>query len=448
MKRILPQLIVLTVFTTMLRAQSLSPRWLSFGLSEIKVYGLVLSDATLYASTNAGLYRRSLADGAGEWNQLLGDRKVRTVCALSDDTILAAIGITSPQEPYSGGIFRTTDGGGSWQRFQGGFETWESVPHTPNVIVQAPDRTDLFATGPAVVAKSGDRGAAWSEVWGSYDGLGMGTHFITFAPSDPSTVWSGGEAAILSPYLLKSVDGGDTWTSMAIEAGGDNACYDLAVDYTDPSVAYAGMEGRIIKTADGGASWDSLYGPDTYPYFYGMETTPSDPDLVYAVGARNSPDPEPLTLYASTNGGHDWETYTAPGVSDGSALDLVLVSDGEHDTLYVATVAGVYRCRFDTQTSARGLTERSKATSEGAANAIAHRTGNIVQIATRSGTLGPLGLTVFDHAGRVVATSRSHGNTGETTLFHLDTRLAPGIYSYRFSSEDHVFTGEGLLTLR
>jgi photosystem II stability/assembly factor-like uncharacterized protein len=340
-------------------AEDILAQWQPFGLQDQKVYSISVFDGALYAGTKNGLYRKQLS--GGNWTQLLNGKIVSEMLVLHKDTILVSVAQGQTGDPYAAGIFRTTNGGQQWERFQSGFQTFENVPITPFVMVEAPSSSTIFATGSYLIAKSTNRGRTWQPVTGGYDMIGMGTHFITFDPSNPQNVWSGGENTILQPYILKSTDSGNNWNNIQIDVGGDNACYDLAVDYTNSNAVYVGMEGLIIKTVDGGQEWKTVFSPTTQPYFYGIETTPRDQNVVYAVGASNTHDPMPLKLYISTNKGDSWQTYTAPDVSDGEALDMVLVSDASDDSLYIATVTGVYRCTFEAPSSAGSIPQQTNA---------------------------------------------------------------------------------------
>jgi len=102
---------------------------------------------------------------------------------------------------------------------------------------------------------------AWKEVFD----IGIGVVNVVSADLRNVTVWVGGETAIFAPYIAHSTDKGATWTNTFPNLAGDNACNSISFDPTDTSVVYAGMEGSVIKSTDGGVTWftTSLQGRHT-----------------------------------------------------------------------------------------------------------------------------------------------------------------------------------------
>ncbi len=113
------------------------------------------------------------------------------------------------------------------------------------------------------------------------------------------------------------------------------AVYAIAIDPTDPQVAYASLGsiytvddhriGGVFKTFDGGSSWKEIGPPDTS--FFSVAVAPSDPRVVFASSDEG--------LWKSVNRGVDW-SLVLPGVSGpappaiepADALHVWVVSDG------------------------------------------------------------------------------------------------------------------------
>lgn len=133
---------------------------------------------------------------------------------------------------------------------------------------------------------------------------------VRFAPSDPQVVYAGGQLGV-----FRSVDAGRTWAFAGSGIIG-RVVDALAVDPTNPSIAYAGSPlGTIYKTADGGASWTSVSSglfPGNAP-IRDIAIDPSSPSTLYAATHSAAVFPS-LGVQKSTNGGQTWTDAGANGL--------------------------------------------------------------------------------------------------------------------------------------
>jgi photosystem II stability/assembly factor-like uncharacterized protein len=124
--------------------------------------------------------------------------------------------------------------------------------------------------------------------------------------------------------IVRSTDGGDTWTTTANAAGTGNVLLDVSIAPDDPDVAYvSGSAGLLLKTTDGGDTWATVAtGMPAWAWVYAVHAV--DANTVW-IGA------EAGWLRKSVNGGTNWTTkaYGSAGtVSDIDSVDannLVLV---------------------------------------------------------------------------------------------------------------------------
>lgn len=314
-------------------------QWRSEGLEGRAVNVLNILGDTLYAATDDGVLKRYAGDVQnGQWQPLgpLGE-EVGAMVVVNPDVLLVAREPSGPEDP--GMVMLTTDGGTTWNSIRG-----DSMQYAA-VFYQPPD-TDavIFATTQASIVRSTDTGSAWQSVWGSWGQIGYGVHFVRQDPNNDSILWSGGESAIFQPFALKSTDGGDSWQRYDLNAGGDNAVYSAVIRPGNSDEVLLGMEGRIMLTTDGGATWSTVYEPEGYPYIYAMAYSPDNPQTVYASGLRNTSDPQPLVLHTSTDGGRTWSTISNDEVTiEGrSGFDMVVRRMDGADVLYIGVNGGVY----------------------------------------------------------------------------------------------------------
>jgi signal transduction histidine kinase len=232
--------------------------WDALGLEERVVVDLALSGDRLYACTDTGVYRKDLSEPASPWVPIgLQTRRSRALLVVSSDTLVASLR-TSPSDTIS--LYRTTDAGATWHAYQNGFGSGWRNPEAAALIRLPHQLTTWIAVGSSI-EKSVNGGASWQ--WRA-DGCVF--NFVEANPYATSQVWAGGESCIFWPVLFKSVDSGDTWELFQLDAGGDNACDAVAFDPLDPDVVYVGMEGRIMRTIDGGAKWETIPTPDPSLY--------------------------------------------------------------------------------------------------------------------------------------------------------------------------------------
>ncbi len=176
------------------------------------------------------------------------------------------------------------------------------------------------AEGLGGIWRSDDAGRSWRNL-----GLKDGRHIIRIIihPKDPNTVWAAVMGHLFGPNeergVYKTTDGGKTWKK-TLYINNQTGCSDLVMEPGNPSVMYAGMwrvirtphsmesggEGSgLYKSVDGGETWTSLSGKKGLPKgvwgIVGVAVAPSNTDKVYAIIENAAGG-----LFASTDGGDSW----------------------------------------------------------------------------------------------------------------------------------------------
>jgi uncharacterized repeat protein (TIGR01451 family) len=225
----------------------------------ISVTAILAQSGHLFASLNNGL--TSSPDGGSTWAPevqvlpLTGTQQIfhMSSSALAPQNILAA---------SSGPIFKSPDGGLTWQAITGvppnGSVTAFSsspnfffAPSKPSVAYAA-----FYSTSSALgVYKSTDSGSSWALA--NPDIASGAAALLSVDPSNENILYGLGTGSDRS--LLKSIDGGVTWSALTWDNAGTNTNPNiLAIDPVHTNILYAASGQRIGRSVDGGSTWETL----------------------------------------------------------------------------------------------------------------------------------------------------------------------------------------------
>ncbi|HXA48736.1 MAG TPA: hypothetical protein VNV86_00460, partial [Candidatus Acidoferrum sp.] len=88
------------------------------------------------------------------------------------------------------------------------------------------------------------------------------------------------------PYVLKSIDLGRTWTSIAGDLPGRDPAWTMVQDHVNPSLLFLGTEFGLSFTVDGGKHWTKLKGGMPVTPIRDLEIHKRESDLVAASFGR------------------------------------------------------------------------------------------------------------------------------------------------------------------
>ena len=233
-------------------------------------------------------------------------------------------GLHRPDLSVGDGIFKSTDGGGSWTHVGLG-----DVQQVGRIVVHPTDPDIVFVAGMGhPYGPNEERG-----VFRTRTGAGRGTKVlyvdqntgasqVELDPARPSTVyaalwahregpWENGRFSGKTSGLFKSEDGGNTWkklvTGLPTEAEGP-IVFDVAASDSRRLVALfsAGARSGTYRSDDGGLNWQMV--SDDRRQDVDIRIHPTNRDVMFAAGTAS---------YRSDDGGRTWTAFKgAPGGDD------------------------------------------------------------------------------------------------------------------------------------
>jgi photosystem II stability/assembly factor-like uncharacterized protein len=224
-----------------------------------------------------------------------------------------AIDPQSPQMLYGavqeGGIYKSTDGGSTWQWMNTGITDFTIFDIEVGVVPDRGRETTVFyvATLDSGVFYSDDGAQKWYERNNGLSSLQVTE--LNVVKQDADVVFAG-----TADGVFKSEDGGLIWTPTGElpiyhfnSSGGpaDSWILGLKIDEVDPNTIYTSHFDIMYQSLDGGDSWDFVGLPITQ--ITTIEASPYYPGAMYC-GARYGYG----DFYKTANGGTDWLGWIPP----------------------------------------------------------------------------------------------------------------------------------------
>ena len=176
------------------------------------------------------------------------------------------------------------------------------------------------------MSRSEDGGKTWKPAG---RGLTGAVHILLVDPQRPATLF----AVTGFNDLFKSDDRGDTFVQQAFPAAATDDLWRLVIDPSDSNVLWAASEGGLVRSGDGGATWDrSEHGTGRY-LVRSVAFDPRNPKRMLAASAGDG-------VYRSDDGGATW-TPSRVGLAAGWVEKLYGAAGSP--SLFAQTVVGLWR---------------------------------------------------------------------------------------------------------
>ena len=278
--------------------------WRHVGLPDSRQIGAVIVHPTnpnvvyvaalghVYApSAERGIYRTT--DGGATWQRVLFvDDKTGGIDVVFDpqnpNTLFAAMWqvYRTPWSLNSGGpgsgLFRSTDGGTTWKRLEG-HGLPEGIYGRIGVTVSGADGSRVYALIEAKeggIYRSEDGGDSWTRV-NDDERYRQRAWYFTHIFADPKAVDT---VYVLNTGAFRSVDGGKTFSLLPAPHGDHHG---LWIDPTNPKSMINGNDGGADISVDGGNTW-STQGNQPTAQFYHVIADEQWPYYVYGTQQDNS----------------------------------------------------------------------------------------------------------------------------------------------------------------
>lgn len=327
----------------------------SFGFNQSQVNSFIIDTlGSVLAATNQGVYKST--DFGNNWtkkNDGFTSFIVKEFLLDTTGTILAAT--------INGGIFRSTNDGESWVRLNNVL-----FNETVNSLVLHNDGSIFAGTEKIGIYKSTDNGLTWEEKntgFGNYNvfdlkyfSSGGNNRFIAITNSQengglfvslnegeswqrinsykskfPNSVFIAGVntfmTASLDFGLLKTTDGGVTWTEMNTGIHNSHVTSSFVIENNELDFVevFIGTYNGVYSTTDYGSNWINKSGNLPNKFVNDILHT----EKIYAATNEG--------VYSSTDGGTTW-INTSSGINE--KVNKLLFNNGNY---FAATANGIYK---------------------------------------------------------------------------------------------------------
>ena len=318
----------------------------------LAVAGVAGDPTTWYFGAVAGGVWKS-TDAGATWQPLFDDQKIASIGAIavaeSDSNVLyvgTGEACLRGNITYGDGVYKSLDGGRSWKHI--GLRDSQHIgavavhPKNPDIVLVAALGHAYGPNEERGVYRSADGGRSWQKVL--YRDADTGAVDVVFDPANANILYASLWQVRRTPWslssggpgsgLYKSTDGGVTWTRLeghglpegilgrigVSVAGGGGRVYALIEAH----------EGGLFRSDDGGANWVRINPDHRFRqrawYYSHVYADPTTPDVVYISNTG---------LFRSGDGGKSFDLVPAPhGDHHGMWIDprdprhLIESSDG------------------------------------------------------------------------------------------------------------------------
>ncbi|MBV8553035.1 MAG: glycoside hydrolase [Acidobacteriaceae bacterium] len=226
-----------------------------------------------------GVYRS--ADGGKTFKQVLykdeNTGAVEVALDPSNSRIVYASLWAARQAPWEignsfngpgSGLFRSTDGGDTWQPLTGGLPDWAQGLGRIGFGIAPSDSRRMYALVDAKpefggLYRSDDAGEHWTKVNNEGRIWGRGSDFacVQVDPRDANKIY------VANTSTYRSEDGGKTFIAIKGAPGGDDY-HTIWIHPRNPDIIFLGVDQGATLSVNGGKTWSSWYNQPTAQFYH------------------------------------------------------------------------------------------------------------------------------------------------------------------------------------
>jgi photosystem II stability/assembly factor-like uncharacterized protein len=336
-----------------------------------------------FGSVNGGVWKS--IDAGRVWKPVFDGQPVASIGAIAvapsaPDTVYVGSGESTLRDSmgYGNGVYKTTDAGATWSHL--GLADTQHIgriavdPRNPNVVFVAAIGHLYAPNAERGVFRSRDGGRSWQKVL--YKNENVGAVDVVIDPTNSNVVYAGLWNTRRPPWytyapsngpgggIYKSTDGGSTWTQLtaglpkegigrtgiAVAPSNPRRVY-AVVDCLVPEAAAAGaaappqptagggrggappvpMQGGFFRSDDSGATWtrmssdQALWGRGWY--FEKVAVDPRNPDVVYVPNVAVSRTMDGGKTWTALRGSPGGDDYHQAWISPDDTNTMIVASD-------------------------------------------------------------------------------------------------------------------------
>lgn len=160
---------------------------------------------------------------------------------------------------------------------------------------------------------------------------------IFFLPSDPSRGWACDQNR---GYVIRTVDGGNTWTGVKVDAALNN-CHLEYVQFLDANIGYVSGPCGVYKSTDGGVTWTNIHPDPSVSLWGGWFRNATEGWFAGGGGCGNN------VVFRTVDGGLTYTRFVDTTVKRSVLSDPYWDATMPSNTVYAAGAATVWRSDDD-----------------------------------------------------------------------------------------------------